>query len=481
MRRFGTQGRVYPERHYVVPRTEEISEFNNRVKEGRYIVLSAPRQTGKTTFFKMALDTLTTEDPTYFPIQLDFQVMRKGSPPIFYERLSHLIHRQIEYVLKNRGMQQVGELTQFFEKTQLSDHFSMVPFFEELSQFLDNKKIVLLIDEFDGIPQDVVSDFLYTLRYIYLSDEFNCLHSVGIVGVRSISQLNYDRSVSPFNIQDEFRLPNFMLNQVQDLFGQYTDETGQEITSDIIESIHKQTAGQPVLVNRFGQLLTEEMDISKTERITRSHFSKAHTDLLRERNVNIQHLTTNVRRDRRYESILMKIMARDEGVNFNLDDDIISDLATFGVIREGSDNMCEIANPIYLYRIMRTFKLTFNGLEYAYFSEEKDECFIDFLTSTGHINMVSVLDNFQDFIARIGFRILQIPDTPQEYIGQHLLYTYLEQSVHSIGGNLYLEVQTGRGRMDLLLIHNQQKYIVETKIWEGNNRYAAGKSNLPYI
>ena len=27
MRRFGTQGRVYPERHYVVSRTEEIADF----------------------------------------------------------------------------------------------------------------------------------------------------------------------------------------------------------------------------------------------------------------------------------------------------------------------------------------------------------------------------------------------------------------------------------------------------------------------
>ena len=43
---------------------------------------------------------------------------------------------------------------------------------------------------------------------------------------------------------------------------------------------------------------------------------------------------------------------------------------------------------------------------------------------------------------------------------------------------MYLEVQTRRGRMDLLLIHNQQKYIVETKIWEGRNRYASGKKQL---
>ena len=169
----------------------------------------------------------------------------------------------------------------------------------------------------------------------------------------------------------------------------------------MIASIHKQTAGQPVLVNRFAQILTEEMDIPKSETITSLHFSEAHTQLLRGRNTNIQHLTTNIRRDPRFESMLMKIMTREEGVDFNLDDDIISELATYGVIRESADGMCEIVNPIYLYRIIRTFKPTVNGLENAYFSEERDECFLDYLTSTGQIDMVTLLDNFPRFLLHV--------------------------------------------------------------------------------
>ena len=72
MRRFGTQGPVNPEQHYVVARIEELTEFIKRVKEGRYIVIFAPRQTGKTTFFQRAVEVLTAEDLTYFPIQLNF-------------------------------------------------------------------------------------------------------------------------------------------------------------------------------------------------------------------------------------------------------------------------------------------------------------------------------------------------------------------------------------------------------------------------
>ena len=86
----------------------------------------------------------------------------------------------------------------------------MMDFFEDLSSVLiemfGNQKVVIIIDEFDGIPQTVLSDFLHSLREIYLSDQNRCPHSVGIIGVKSIAQLNYDRSISPFNIQDEFFL-----------------------------------------------------------------------------------------------------------------------------------------------------------------------------------------------------------------------------------------------------------------------------------
>ena len=478
MRRFGTQGRVYPEENYVVLRTEELVDFINRVKDGKYIVLFAPRQTGKTTFFRWALEALATEDATYFPIQLDFQVVRNTSSDTFYQRFSRMMFKEIGNVFDKRGNTPSEAFSQFLENTRLTDDFSLIEFFEDLGGFLNNQRIVLIIDEFDGIPRSIVGDFLYALRHIYLSGKPRCPHSVSIIGVKSIAQLDYDRSVSPFNIQDEFRLPNFTLEQVRELLGQYTDEIGQAFAPEVIESIYRQTAGQPVLVNRFAQILTEELDIPKTETITMGHFAIAHTQLLRGRNTNIEHLTTNIRRNRRFESVLMRIMARDEGVDFNLDDDIISELATYGVIKEGTDGMCEVLNPIYLYRILRLFKPTVNGLEQEYFPEDADDERHEYLTPTGQIEMTSLLDNFRDFIARAGYRILQVPDTPQESVRRHLLLAYLDEFVRRVGGMMHIEVQTGRGRMDLILTHNHRKYIVETKVWRGDRRYQAGKKQL---
>ena len=302
MRRFGTQGPVYPEKHYVVSRKAELGDFIERLQDGRYIVIFAPRQTGKTTFFRWSLDKLTTHNPSYLTIRLDFQVMRDISEDVFYQRLYQMFCRELKEIFEKCEITPSSDLTLLLENTQLSDSFSMITFFQHLSRLLQNRKIVIIIDEFDGIPTNAVSDFLYALRHTYLSDEPRCPHSVGIVGVKNIVQLNYDRSISPFNVQDEFFLPNFTLEQVHELLEQYIEEVGQTFESEVIESIHKQSAGQPFLVNRLAQILTDELDIPKTKPITMDHFTQAHNKLLHERNTNIDHLITNIRRNPRFES-----------------------------------------------------------------------------------------------------------------------------------------------------------------------------------
>jgi len=204
-RTFETRGPVYPERNYVVPRTHEMADLIQRIKQGRYIVIFAPRQTGKTTFFRWALDALEAEDKTYFPLQLDFEEYKNFDPSAFYGYLHQDILVEIEKKFQQRQAVPSDALRQFLSNSKIIDHVSMRGFFEQLAVHLKNQRVVVIIDEFDGIPQAAVSDFLYSLRRTYLSDIQNrCPYSVGIVGVKSITQLNYDRSISPFNIQDEF-------------------------------------------------------------------------------------------------------------------------------------------------------------------------------------------------------------------------------------------------------------------------------------
>lgn len=149
-----------------------------------------------------------------------------------------------------------------------------------------------------------------------------------------------------------------------------------------------------------------------------------------------------------------------------------------GILKAGEEGFCEIANPIYQYCIVQTFMPLINGLERQYLPEDTDAGFLDYLTADGKMDMRALLTNFSDFIARAGFNILQVPDTPQEFVGQYLLVAYLDQVVRLVRGFMYPEVRTGRGRMDLILVHQGDKYIVETKIGEGQKSYQAGKAQL---
>lgn len=486
MKKFGTHGPVNSHEHYVVSRKLELADFVDRVKQGRYIVLFAPRQTGKTTFFKNALNILTNEGEEYFPIQLNFEEYQNRSVDVFYADVFEDIKEEIDAVLTRRNLSPSKELKQFLQDFTISDHVTLRRFFRQLQTLLTSNsskttvpRIIVTIDEFDGIPSTVVSDFLHTLRRIYLSDEdVRSPYSVCIVGVKSITQLNYDRSISPFNIQDEFTLPNFSHTQVHELLEQYSDEVGQQFSPDTVAMIHSQTAGQPFLVNRIAQILTDEFNIAKSETIGTPHFLGAHAKLLEERNTNIDHLITNIRRDKRFEKVLMGIAFSEEGTRYNLRNETVSQLASYGVIAKGEDGRSVILNPIYLHCIIQSFQPPVNGLEEEYFSGDGPIGFSEYLTDQGMIDMNALIDNFKKFIIRAGHKILQVPDTPQEFVGQYLLSAYLDQFVQTVGASLRLEVQTGRGRADIIITHNQKQYLIETKIWRDERRYQIGKQQL---
>ena len=116
MRTFCTQGRVYPERHYVVARTEELADFIRRVKDGKYVVLFAPRQTGKTTFFRWALEALAAEDATYFPMHLNFERYEDWPLEEFYRSFYRRIGKQIGDAFQERGIGANRGTRAFFTK-----------------------------------------------------------------------------------------------------------------------------------------------------------------------------------------------------------------------------------------------------------------------------------------------------------------------------------------------------------------------------
>ena len=397
---------------------------------------------------------------------LDFEVYSDVPSERFYQDVQRILSRHLINRLRTLSIDNFAEIETFVKNYVIDDHLSFEEFFLELSLRLLDKKIVIIIDEFDGIPQIELRNFLHTLRRIYHSVGKKSIHSVGIVGVKS---------VSPFNIQDEFELGNFTLHQVQEPIGQYIDEVGQAFVPEVVQLIHSKTAGQPFLVNRFAQILTEELQIPKSESVTCEHFQESLRRLLKEDNTHFDTLVKNIRQRPEFRDILLKIVSREEGVLFNRRDDVHRELTTYGIIKE-SDGMCVIENPIYQGIIIDAFKPSENGLEDRYLPE--DASFAEYVTPGGTIQMEALLKNFCDFIQRIGFRILEVPQTPQEFVGQYLLIGYLDMFVRQIGADIYPEVPTGRGRMNIILLFLGRKYIIETKLFYGEKRYQAGKKQL---
>ena len=60
---------------------------------------------------------------------------------------------------------------------------------------------------------------------------------------------------------------------------------------------------------------------------------------------------------------------------------------------------------------------------------------------------------------------------PQEASGQYLLMAYLDIVVRQVGGDQFSEVNSGEGRLDLIVVHKGLRHIIETKIWRGQALY----------
>jgi hypothetical protein len=65
----------------------------------------------------------------------------------------------------------------------------------------------------------------------------------------------------------------------------------------------------------------------------------------------------------------------------------------------------------------------------------------------------------------------------KESTGQLLLISYLDLLVNGKGWT-FKEIHTGEGRIDVLCIYEQQREIVELKIWYGESRYDKGLEQL---
>lgn len=194
MRDFNTSGPNIPEEHYTVLRTGLIEEGVKLVNKKRYFTIWAPRQTGKSTFFRQLADALTKQG--YKVAHINFEDYKHTPLQTFTKRF-------VEQINRFWGTD--------FEVTDVSKVFNEI-------EKEKKKKCVLIIDEVEGINPEYFGDFLHSTRRAYHSRNEHCLKSVILVGVSNIVGAVSDNA-SPFNIADNLNVPYFTDKEVFELLG----------------------------------------------------------------------------------------------------------------------------------------------------------------------------------------------------------------------------------------------------------------------
>jgi len=429
--------------------------IKSMVDLGRYFSIFAPRQSGKTTFFDGVCRHLAN-DPTYIPILLSFQDYKSLQTQRFYNLIKKTLHRQLISRLTFVECPQLDVIKSYIETCTISDHISFRELFEELNRIVEQKKIVIFIDEFDGIPRSELENFLTTLRELYQEykgREDKALYSVGLVGIRNVTKLIVG-GVSPFNIADQVKLPPFTLKNVHDLYAQYTDETNQPFTEEAVNRVYEETAGQPWLVNRLGTILTVNIRSETADPITVEDVEQGVEKLLYEENSHFDNITEKAKQ---FKETFIEVVF--DGVEYIPGDEEQSLLLTHGLIKAEGKGL-RVSNPIYKKRFTRTF--------FREAGAGADITHRGYFAGDGFLNMEAILSDFEEYIIQIGVNAFYTNKKPYEKTGQFLLTAWLFQFVEGGKGDLRHEMPTGLGRMDILLTCRGRKYIIETKINRSN-------------
>jgi len=452
---FEDSGSVIPKKAYYIRLSNVTNtkkqDLKTMVDEGRYFSMFAPRQSGKTTFLEGIYKELHIE-PTYIVILLCFQNLNDVSKREFYREIEKELYTQLRNRLREVGCEKYEIIEPFLENLRLTNHLSFMELLEELNRVIELKKIVIFIDEFDGIPLDELENFLTTLRRLYQkykSVEQKALYSIGLIGIRNITKLIVG-GVSPFNIADQVDLPPFSLKNVRDLFSQYTEETNQPFSEKAVKKIHEETGGQPWLVNRLGTILTVDVKPGTIEPIDQTDVEKAIKILLLEKN---DHFDNLYEKAKLYKETFVEIVF--DNVEYSPYEEDQTWLEQYGLIKN-KHGRAVVANNIYKAMFIKVF---FREVK-AYEEISLDE----YVLPGNRLDMERILLHFEQYIAQIGVKAFYKEDKPYEKTGQFLLTAWLYQFVREGAGELRYEVPSGFGRMDIILTHKGRKYIIETKI-----------------
>ncbi|NJO03243.1 MAG: hypothetical protein HC880_17575 [Bacteroidia bacterium] len=454
MRKFNTSGPNIPAQHYTLPRTYLIGKGQNLVYEDRYFTIWAPRQTGKSTYFRLLADALAKEG--YLTAHINFENYRKETIASFLTRLS-------------------GEMGEFwnmdFSGLSLGEVFYKI-------EKIQGKKLVLIVDEVEGINAEYLGDFLHAIRNAYHARNKHSLKSVILVGVSNILGIIQDNA-SPFNIADNLNIPYFTNEETAELLGQHEAETGQLFAPEVKAKISEITANQPGLVNGFAKKLVE--DHPDKPEITYEDYLKVEDWYLTEAiDKNFSNILNKVQP---YREFLEKLLFKELHIPFDIDREAIKALHTLGLIRKDEDGNVVFWVPFYKKRLYKALYPYTNGEGQEI---RKNILLEEFSDAQGTISFEKIIEHYREWVKRRGFAAFREKDEAGNYKSikeAALVYsfeTYIQAFLSVAQGKSYREAHTGLGRSDLIVNLKNQEYLIELKVYSDQYQFKKGKGQLAY-
>ena len=455
MREFNTSGPNIPKQHYTIQRTNLIKQGQKLVEKDRYFTIWAPRQTGKSTYFRQLADKLTEQD--YKVAHINFENYKNAS-------ISSFIYDLTKYFKEFWGI----NITQ---ETEISKIFSLI-------SEINDKKCVLIIDEVEGINQEYFGDFLHSIRNAYHSRETHCLKSVILVGVSNIVGVVSDNA-SPFNIADNLNVPYFTNQEVQELLHQHETETGQLFEEKVKQKISEITANQPGLVNGFAKMLVENNPDKK--QLDYDDYLKVEDWYLTEAiDKNFSNILNKAKAERKF---VERLLFTEDEIPFEIDRESIKLLHTNGLIKKDKSGFVTFWVPFYKKRLYKAFYPYTNGeqrqISRTIFAEE-------YFTETGDLKLEKLIETYKEYIKKRGFNPHREKDENGNYKSikeAALIYsfeTYIHAFITQTEGKIYREANTGLGKSDIILNVRNKEYLIETKIYHAPKQFEDGKKQLAY-
>jgi hypothetical protein len=475
MRTFSSYGPVDPTEHFAVERRELVEEcvaqlVGNPDKGGHYVTLWAPRQTGKTWLMRRAIEEVRARYGDRFVVgHLTLQgALQQGDDETTLFRLVPELFR-------------VGFS---IEPAAPADWAGWRRLFARQGGAFD-RPLILLLDEFDSLPQPVIDRLVSVFRTMYLDRGGYVLHGLALIGVRAALGVDSARG-SPFNVQRSLRVPNLTRDEVVELFRQYQAESGQDVAPEVVQRVFDVTRGQPGLVSWFGELCTEKYNPGPGTPITAATFEHVYARACdAELNNTVLNLVQKARTP--YPNEVVALFT-DPNVPFSMDVDWCSYLYMNGILDEaprpdGDGLVCRFASPFIQRRLFAALTGDMFGHKGPILAIEVGDTLADVFTPGG-LSVPPLLARYRGYLRRLKARgIDPWAEQPRradlhltEAVGHFHLYAWLGNAV---GRRVVIspEFPTGNGKVDLVLrTRDGHLGLVEVKSFVDMAELAEGRA-----